>query len=533
MKIIDCTLRDGGYYNNWDFPDELINKYLLAMESAGIDYVELGFRFFETEGKFLGGCAYSTDDFIATLKVPDSIKLGVMLNASDLLKYPGGPLKAIESKFRIASECKVSLVRIACHIREIAEVLVASEWLKNAGYKVGINLMQIAGATNLEVIDAISIINKYPPNVLYFADSLGSLDPEATARIVKLLSSKWVGDIGIHTHDNKGFAISNTKRALDEGVSWVDCTVTGMGRGPGNAQTEYLLVELENFRKIKVDMKPLVALITKYFQPMKNKYCWGMNIYYYMCGEYGIHPMYVQEMISDPRFDENDILAVLSHLKNNEGNKYSLGSLEAARNYFIDEPKGDWSPSTLLAGKEVLIIGAGEGVKKHRQAIESYIRREKPIVIALNCNSGIDESAIDLRVACHPLRLIADAYSYSQLPQPLVTPISMLPDSTKIKLSDNVLLDYGIKVKANKFEFLSDYAVVPNSLAISYALSIATNGKATGIILAGFDGYSSDDPRTIEINKTLKCYFSSPGALSIKAITPSTYDVTATSIYII
>ena len=82
--LLDCTLRDGGYYNSWDFNDSLIHDYLLAMKAVGVDVVELGFRSTDKKG-FKGACAYSTDAFIRTLDVPEGITFCVMINATDIL----------------------------------------------------------------------------------------------------------------------------------------------------------------------------------------------------------------------------------------------------------------------------------------------------------------------------------------------------------------------------------------------------------------------------------------------------------------
>ena len=117
------------------------------------------------------------------------------------------------------------------------------------------------------------------------------------SNIVETFRRHWHGALGIHTHNNLNNAVANSLSALDLGVTWLDSTVTGMGRGPGNAQTEYLLIELQNTNKNKLDILPLLKLIKKYFEPMLKKYKWGTNPYYYLAGKYGIHPTYIQSMI--------------------------------------------------------------------------------------------------------------------------------------------------------------------------------------------------------------------------------------------
>lgn len=112
-----------------------------------------------------------------------------------------------------------------------------------------------------------------------------------------------------------GQTIANSLQAVKSGVTWVDSTVTGMGRGPGNAQTEYLILALAEFRQSQGNLTKLFELIRKHFKPMQNRYGWGANPFYYLAGQYGIHPTYIQEMLQDSRYSEEDILAVIDHLK--------------------------------------------------------------------------------------------------------------------------------------------------------------------------------------------------------------------------
>lgn len=530
ITLLDCTLRDGGYYNNWDFSRELISEYLAAMEAAAIDYVELGFRSFEIDG-FRGACAYTTDDFIRSLNVPEGLKIGVMMNAAELVKHPAGPVEAAKLLFVPAVHSPVALVRFACHVHEFEATLPVCAWLKEVGYEVGINLMQVADRSDEEIERIGALASQYPLDALYFADSLGSLSPDQAGSIVRTLRKQWHGALGIHTHDNMGRALANTKAAIDEGVTWVDSTVTGMGRGPGNAKTEYVVLEFENLRAAKSRVTPLLALIRRHFGPMQVKYGWGSNPYYYLAGQYGIHPTYIQEMLSDPRYGEAEILSVIEHLRSVGGKKFSVANMEAGRQMYGGEQTGSWAPSDMIAGREVLILGAGRGLDAHRDGVERYIRERKPFVIALNTQTAIAGSLIDVRAACHPFRLLADCNAYRFLPQPLVVPVGRLPDVVRDALRNVRQLDFGLAVRAGSFEFDERSAVVPSSLAVAYALAIATSGSASRILLAGFDGYAADDPRAAEMDEILAQYQSSSRALPIVAITPTRYKIPVSSVY--
>lgn len=528
--MLDCTLRDGGYYNNWDFSQDLIDDYVSAMENISMDYIEIGFRSLNSDG-YKGACAYSTDTFLKDLNIPSNLNIAVMINAGEILSNSRGIQSALEQMFGPAEESRVSLVRIACHHHEILEVLPGIIWLNKNGYMTSINFMQIADRTEEEILSITRELSEYPLDVLYFADSMGSLSPDQTIEIINTLRSHWKGELGFHAHDNLGLGIINSIKAIENSVDWVDVTVLGMGRGPGNSKTEYMIIELDKYRKASVNSIKLYNLIKKYFKPMQEKYGWGTNPFYYLAGKHGIHPTYIQRMINDPRYDDADILAVIRHLKNVGGKKFSIDTMEAGRHFYEGAPQGKWLPSNEMHDREVLILGSGPSVKRYKQAIESFIKRRRPYVIALNTMPFIDPECIHVRAACHPIRLLADCQEHLQFPHPLVTPVSQLPESITCQMKEKALLDFGIKIDPDVFEFHADHCIIPTSQVIAYALAIATSGKARGLYLTGFDGYGADDPRTIEMDSLLSSYINASGSLPMTAITPTRYKIPSTSIY--
>lgn len=328
-----------------------------------------------------------------------------------------------------------------------------------------------------------------------------------------------------------GQALANTMRAVSDGVTWVDATVTGMGRGPGNAKTEYVAIELAPFRKASPRLAQLMKVVNKHFKPMQDICGWGSNTFYYLAGKYGIHPTYIQEMLSDSRYSEEDILAVIEHLKNNGGKKFSQSNMEAGRQFGVTSSAGTWRPSQILAGKRVLVLGSGPSVLRHKKEIESYIRSNKLIVIALNANQSIDSEFTDMRAACHPIRLAADIGRLLKMSQPIIMPLQVVDDHIKQTLSAHELLDFGLSIEKFKFVFGEKECVIPQALVIAYVLAIAASGNAQEILLAGLDGYGAGDPRTLEMDQLLSIYKGTPGSPPIVAITPTAYDVIQTSVY--
>jgi len=206
-----------------------------------------------------------------------------------------------------------------------------------------------------------------------------------------------------------------------------------------------------------------------------------------------------------------------------------------ARNFYSETPYGTWCPKSLCHGKEVLLLGSGSGVEKYRDAIESYISKYNPLVMALNTQSCIRQDLIDVRVACHPIRLLSDSKKLISFKQPLIVPVSMLPDKIKIALSSIELLDYGLAVEPGREELMYEdkYCVLPASLVASYALAVVSSGGGSNLLLAGFDGYDFGDPRQAEMNHVFYMHQGVEGAPHILSVTPTTFNIDSTSVYAI
>lgn len=530
LSLLDCTLRDGGYYNNWDFSKDLVEEYLKSMSSAKIKFVEIGFRFFSRD-VFLGPCAYTTASYLESLKIPKNLKIGIMINAKDILSKKLTKNQVNKHFFDFPKKNKISFIRFACHKEEITEIIPYCNKLKKKGFIIGINLMQISEINNIEIEKISMQISKSKADVFYFADSLGNLNPKNIENIINSIKKNYKREIGFHAHDNMSRALVNCVTAFNNGVNWIDSTVTGMGRGPGNVQTEFILLEFSKYIKKKFDISPLLKIIDEKFEPMKSKYKWGTNPYYHLAGQFSIHPTFIQSMINDLKLTPFEILSAIENLKKRGGKTFNKSFIEAGDNLYNKRASGTWYPLNVIKGKEVLIIGSGPSSTKHSKAIENFIKKRKPFVIALNAQKTIDEKLINLRACCHTLRIMSDPKIFKKISQPLVVPFDSLPLHQKIKFQKIKILNYGLEVKNGKFKFGKKSSITPNSLTISYALSIANSGKSKRIFLSGLDGYETGDLRGREMEETLSYYKSIKKKADLISITPSQYKINTTAIY--
>jgi 4-hydroxy 2-oxovalerate aldolase len=256
---------------------------------------------------------------------------------------------------------------------------------------------------------------------------------------------------------------------------------------------------------------------------MKNFYQWGTNPYYYLAGKYGIHPTYIQEMISQ-KISDAEIIKMINLLKENNKNKYEINLVISEFQKPIKITKGKWSPVKKLKNQEVLLIGSGEKTTKYREIIENYIKIKKPIVIALKINTVINPSLINYYISCNPLRIVNEIKKLKNLKKLIIIPKTLIKGKIKFSHSQKKILDFGIGIKDNKFKFFKNCAYLDKLYTISYALAVATSGKASKISLAGFDGYGEKDIRTKNITQVFTNYINHKNSLPLKFITPSSYN---------
>lgn len=528
--ILDCTLRDGGYYNDWDFDKELVQQYLHRCKEAGINVVELGFRNF-SQNKFLGAYAYTTDEYIKQLDIPKGLDLAVMIDAKSLTNDKANLESNIDRLFTPRKDSIISIVRIAAHFNEALECQAITKHLKSLGYVVGFNLMQAGGRSAEDFSSIVTAISSWGTvDVLYFADSLGNMCVKEVTRITHEIQKNWKGAIGIHTHDNKGKALENSMAAIDLGIKWIDSTMLGMGRGAGNAKTELLLLELAENQHDKYEPQNLNTLILDKFTPLKKKYEWGPNILYHIAANKNIHPTYIQEMLADKRYSSNDILAMIDYLGQHSANSFDKKLLEGSNRDRKDQA-GSWNASGWCKNKEILIIANGPSLTKYKGDIVDFIERKRPTVISLNVTKDIPEEYIDLYAASHTDRIRIEANSYKQLKKPIALPLKDVAENIADSQMGSKVQNYGLTVKKNTFEAKENHCILPSQLAIGYALSLAKAGNCKSIYLAGFDGYKDNQDRHSEADKHFILFQKAYPEITVTALTKTTYSVQKSSIY--
>lgn len=536
ISLLDCTLRDGGYYNNWDFPEEIVEQYLKAMADSGIEFVELGLRNFTKTG-FLGAYAYTTEVHLNSLELPRGPKYGVMVDAKTILQSGLEIKEAVNRLFVPCSQSKLELVRVAAHFHEVEDSGPIVATLKELGYTVGFNLMQAGGKSDDEISSKASIANSWGNNldVLYFADSLGNMDSNEVIRITKALRAEWKGVLGIHTHDNMGKGLDNSFTANSNGVEWLDVTVTGMGRGAGNTQTEKLLATLAKITD-KYTEQPVYDLVIRYFEKMQKDFGWGTNLLYFLGAQNEIHPTYIQNLLSSDQYGTEEIVAAISYLSKLDGTtSYNGAILETAVNFNsgTDEVSGSTGLVGLFKDKNLLVVANGKTTNKYKQAVEQYIKEKRPTVISVNINENIDQSLIDFYVISHNVKFLTDASKYQSLKKPIILPYHRFSEDELGQLDAIDVIDFGFKNQSDELQVFNEYVDYKHDYTSAYLLGVILVSEPSIVEFVGFDGYDINDTRQADMVSLFSQYNRILHAPKLTCLTPTSYPINKGSIYAI
>ena len=526
VKILDCTLRDGGYYNDWDYSFDLVKRYIDAMAAAQIDIVELGFRTLESD-QYLGATAYTTDSFIERLQPADGLSLAVMLNAKEVLAAADAKV-TIRTNFSRRSTSRVGLVRIAANLHEVDGLGSALEELHELGYETALNLMQVSEVPLAAITEFGRKAAEFGVAYGYIADSFGSLRPGDIAPIMRALGEGFGSNIGCHLHDNMSYALANTMEAVDAGAVIVDATVQGMGRGPGNVRTEYVVMELSRRKQSHAKAAPLVTLVERDFAEMKRDFGWGSNLYYFQSANLAVHPTYVMELTKDERYSPSEIVSALDRLNEKGARSFDVRRLtEAVQGEPLAFAGGnevdDW-----CTARDVLIVANGPEARAKRDEIEMFIRQHQPFVIGLNAHLPIDLALVDAVAVCHPERAMLDASAITALDCEVVAPRELLRD---LKIAVKRHRDVAMRVTGNDFEIMPNGIGIPDPLAIGYALGLAAAGGAKRIFTVGVDGYVLGDPRHDAVQHTLDAFSQWSAKVELASLTRTTLDIRQGSLF--
>ncbi len=285
IKLMDCTIRDGGLMNKHNFTDEVVQAVYSACVDSGIDYMELGYKASKkifSPDQF-GAWKFCSEDDIRRIvgEHNANLKLSAMAD-TERTDYHKDILPKQDSV--------LDMIRVATYIHQIPAALDIVKDASQKGYETTINIMAVSSVPEKELDEALELISESDVNYIYLVDSFGSLYSEQ----VQYLMGKYLRyaneagkQIGMHAHNNQQLAFANTIEALILGANILDGSMAGLGRGAGNCPTESLLSFLHN---PKFRLRPVLHCIRDYIEPMRAELKWGYDIPYMITGVMNRHP---------------------------------------------------------------------------------------------------------------------------------------------------------------------------------------------------------------------------------------------------
>ena len=299
IKVVDCTLRDGGIVNDFKFDDEFVKDLYKANIAAGVDYMEFGYKASKE--------IFNVEDF-GKWKFCDeeSIREIVGDNDTDLKIAVMADVGRTDYKKDIIpkKDSVIDMIRVATYVNTIPAAIEMINYCADVGYEVTINIMAVSTASEKDLDLALDMLGQSKASVIYLVDSYGSLYPEQIREFAKKylkVAEKYGKSIGIHAHNNQQLAFANTIESCIMGVSYLDATMSGMGRGAGNCYMELLMGFLRN---PKYSINPVLKFVEKHMLPLKaSDIVWGCDVQYMLTGQQNQHPRAAMAFTADKRTD--------------------------------------------------------------------------------------------------------------------------------------------------------------------------------------------------------------------------------------
>jgi len=386
IKILDCTLRDGGYVNNWNFGKETIEAISKYLAEAGVDIIEVG---------FLTDKPHTPEDSLFSTTeelegVVQTKKSNMLAGMIALGEKEISPLKLEDSQ-----TTGLDIIRITFHNdeTEINRAVAFANILKSKGYKVCMQPVGTTSYSDKELVDLIGQINKLQPYAFYLVDTLGTLHLNKLLHFVKLIDKNLDMNIrmGFHSHNNYQMSYANAQQLIEYPTKreiLIDSSILGMGRGAGNLCTELVVDYLNEFKKANYNLVPILDAIDNHIHPLHKKLKWGYNAHYFVSARQNCHPSYSTLLMNLQTLTMNEVNLLLQSLPKEDRPIFKKKLIEdlylkLQQSYHETNSTSDNLPN-IIKDDEVLLLGAGHSLIEYKDEIQRFIEQEHPVVIAVN-----------------------------------------------------------------------------------------------------------------------------------------------------
>lgn len=525
IKILDCTLRDGGYINDWRFGKKEIKQIINHLDKAKIEIIEVGFLtdIAHTDEQSLFYNSNEVDKVCTDVK---NSKIAAMIALGEKEIDPA----VLPPK----SETKLDIVRITFHRteEEIGKAISFAKCLMEKGYKVCMQPIGTSAYSDDALLDLINRINELSPYALYLVDTLGAFYNDDILRLVYLVDHNLAPQIklGFHSHNNLQMSFSNAQKILELHSNRdfiIDSSLFGMGRGAGNLCTELISKYTNSISKSSYGLVYIHEAIENYIYPIYIENQWGYNVHYYMAATHKCHPSYASYLMNKQTLTMNEVNLLLQNLPKDERHIFDKTLIETLYLNFQNKKSDTAScvdASEIFKDKSrpVLLLAPGKTLIEYKSDIKAFIKENNPVIISIN--NSYEAFNEDYIFISNNKRLYSLDYDSSK-GKIIVT--SNLP-----ALNDNFL-------QVN-YSDLCDYSFEAPDNAGMMLLRLLASAGIEKAYLAGFDGFSSKGKQSYYSRKFINDFSEEEAhaknfsigtqinalrkRLSIEFLTPSIYE---------
>lgn len=386
IQVLDCTLRDGGYVNSWNFGRNKIQYIIDGLMAANIDYIECGYL-----TNSASETTYDTTLFKEEQQITDTI--------CDIHRFKNLVAMVDFGKYDISALSKRSAdslfgIRLAFHKHDSDKIEDVCYQIKKKGYHLFMQPMLTMNYADEELVELIHSVNRIHPYAFYIVDSFGSLKKNDLQRMLYVVDHNLDDDIilGFHSHNNLQLAYSNAQLVAQLQTNRqiiIDSSIFGMGRGAGNLNTELFVEYLNDYYFGTYNIKPLLRVMDDTLNSIYNEKYWGYSLAHYISAVYNCHPNYASYLSEKNSLLSDDIESIISQIDSMHKEHYSEKYIEQMYLSYLSEQKEKSDATAVLGGifkeKKILMIGPGKSVLEQQERLLQLISVEKVIVISINC----------------------------------------------------------------------------------------------------------------------------------------------------
>lgn len=475
VSILDCTLRDGGYLVNGLFGDMVIKGIIESLTQSGVDYIEVGFLKNEphTEGSTIFNNSKQIEAYL-----PQNRNAAEYVCLADFSRY------SIEN----LDDCtgnSITGVRACFFKYECKDVIPFCNGIKDKGYKLFVQPVDILGYSDAEILELLSWVNEVKPFAFSIVDTFGSMYPDDLIRLISLINHNLAPQIkmGFHSHNNLQMSFSLAqefiKCLLKKREIFIDTTLAGMGRGAGNANTELVMNYLNKFYLADYDLNTVLDTIDNYILGYKSKQGWGYSIPLFLAGVHSSHVNNISYLLNKSGIESRDINCILESLTDQQRKRYDYGNLENLYQIYMKMDTDDADSlkkiDELFKNKKILIVLPGHSIVEYSGQLVDFYENEKPEVICVNIISDIFDKQTLYFNNINRYKFWKNHELFGRFPKIITSNI----DTSNIY--NQIVVDYG---RLAESEYMDNSAIL--------LLRLLDYVDASEIYIAGFDGFNDN-----------------------------------------